>query len=100
MARLIVRIKILPESIETDLDALEKRIEGSLPDGMAIKAHKIEPIAFGLNALLIDFAMDDKEGQMEELEDKVRKIEGVSEIQIVNLSRESASLSVKDDGKN
>ncbi len=92
MARLIVRIKILPESIDTNLDSLKNRIEELLPDGMAIKAHKIEPIAFGLNALLVDFAMDDEEGQMDRLEEKLKGIEGVSEIQIVNLSRESASL--------
>ena len=92
MARLIVRIKILPESIETDLDELKGRIEGLLPNGMTIKNHGIEPIAFGLNALLIDFAMNDEEGQMDKLEDKLRSIEGVSEIQIINLSRESASL--------
>ncbi|GIU71285.1 MAG: elongation factor 1-beta [Candidatus Nitrosocaldaceae archaeon] len=92
MARLIVRIKILPEDIETNLDELKNNIESSLPDGMAIKASNIEPIAFGLNALIIDFAMDDKEGQMEQLEDKLKTIKGVSEIQIVNLSRESATL--------
>ncbi len=92
MARLIVRIKILPESIDTDLDSLKSRIEGLLPHGMTIKAHKIEPIAFGLNALLVDFAMNDEEGQMDRLEEKLKEIEGVSEIQIVNLSRESASL--------
>ncbi|RMF31861.1 MAG: elongation factor 1-beta [Candidatus Nitrosothermus koennekii] len=92
MARLIVRIKILPEDVETNLDELKNNIEGSLPDGMTIKTSNIEPIAFGLNALIIDFAMDDKEGQMEQLEDKLKTIKGVSEIQIVNLSRESASL--------
>lgn len=92
MSRLIVRIKVLPEDVTTDLDKLSDEINKSLPDGITIKAVRKDPIAFGLNALLIDFAMEDKEGQMDKLEDGLKNKEGVSEIQIMNLSRESAKL--------
>ena len=92
MARLIVRIKILPKDIDTDLDKLADTIKDRLPDGMILKGYAKEPIAFGLNALVIDFGMDDKEGQMDRLEDMLRATDGVSEIQVINLSRESASI--------
>ncbi len=92
MARLIVRIKILPNDIDVDLERLRELIKEKLPDGMSIKNSRIEPIAFGLNSLLVDFAIDDKEGQMDKLEENVKSIEGVSEIQVINISREAAKL--------
>ncbi len=45
--------------------------------GMELKAHAKEPIAFGLNALVGDFLLDDAEGEMEKLEESIKKIEGV-----------------------
>ncbi len=92
MAKLVARIKILPEDIDTDLEQLKERIRDRLPANMSIKTTRIEPIAFGLNSLLVDFSMDEKEGEMDKLEDIVKSINGVSEIQIVNISREIATL--------
>ncbi len=87
MARLIARVKILPDDIDRDLDMLKNAIKESLPSDISIKAEMKEPIAFGLNALLIDFVMDDKEGHMDRLEDIIRNTQGVSEIQVISLSR-------------
>ena len=55
MARLVARIKILPDDSETDIDILADRLKKNVPEGMELKAHAKEPIAFGLNALVGDF---------------------------------------------
>jgi len=92
MARLVARIKVLPTDIDVNLDAMANKLKSSLPDGMEIKNSAKEPIAFGLNALMVDFLLDDKEGQMDMLESMLKETEGVSEIEVMNISRQSASL--------
>lgn len=92
MARLVARIRVLPTDIDVDLDGLANRLKSSLPDGMGVKGFVKEPIAFGLNALMVDFLLDDREGQMDMLEESVKRTEGVSEISVMNISRQSASL--------
>lgn len=89
MARLVARIKVLPTEVDVNFDAVISRLKTALPGGMEIRNSVKEPIAFGLNALILDFMLDDKEGQMEMLENIVKQTEGVSEIQVMNLSRQS-----------
>lgn len=89
MTRLVARIKVLPTDADTNLDGLVEKLKSSLPDGMQIKNSAKEPIAFGLNALIVDFLLEDKEGQMDKLESAVRDTEGVSEIEVMNLSRQA-----------
>jgi elongation factor 1-beta len=90
MARLVARIKVLPTDIDVNLDIMVNKLKSSLPDGMAIKNSVKEPIAFGLNALIVDFLLDDKEGQMDMLENMVKQTEGVSEIEVMNISRQAS----------
>ncbi len=92
MARLVARIKILPEDSETDMGSLANVLKSNVPEGMELKAHAIEPIAFGLNALVGDFLLDDAEGEMEKLEESIKKIDGAGEIQVINISRQSVKM--------
>jgi elongation factor 1-beta len=92
MARLVARIRILPADAEVSLDNILSSIKNNLGDNMDIKAHTKEPIAFGLNALICDFLLDDEEGQMDKLEDDIKKSDGVGEIQTINISRQSVNM--------
>lgn len=92
MARLVVRIRILPADADVNPDNVAKSIKGAIPQGMELKAHAKEPIAFGLQALVGDFLLDDVEGQMDRLEESLKTVEGVGEIEVVNISRESVKM--------
>ena len=92
MSRLVARIKILPADSETDIEKLVNNLKTSIPDGMELKAHAKEPIAFGLNAIIGDFLLDDAEGEMEKLEESLKQTEGAGEIQIITISRQSVKM--------
>lgn len=92
MTRLVARIKVLPQDSETDVEQLANNLKNGLPTGMELKAHAKEPIAFGLNALMGDFLLDDAEGEMEKLEEFIKKVEGAGEIQVISISRQSVKM--------
>jgi elongation factor 1-beta len=92
MTKLVARIKILPSESEADIDSIPKILSETLPEGFKLIAHTKEPIAFGLYSVLADFTLDDSEGQMELLEDSIRKVEAVGELEIINVSRQSVKI--------
>jgi elongation factor 1-beta len=75
MGMVAAEFKIMPESPDVDLEQMKVEISKVLK----IQDSKIEPIAFGLKSLKILIVVPDKE--MEDVEGKLRKIKGVSEVE-------------------
>lgn len=91
MVRLSLRAKILPADTESNLDEIAKKIGVSLKDGIMLEKYSKEPLAFGLYFISAEFSLDDKEGQMDSLENTVRSIEGVGEFEVLGISRTSVN---------
>ena len=83
-----VQFKIMPESIDTDLEKLEEKIKSGIEsfDSGVFNEAKEEPIAFGLKALIVTFALSEKI-EIDEVENFLKEIEGVSSIELIDYRR-------------
>ncbi|MBN2454099.1 elongation factor 1-beta [Candidatus Woesearchaeota archaeon] len=87
MATVLITIKIMPESPDVNLDwVLEQASPKISSVGSILKTEK-QPIAFGLNALMITFSMDEKKGDTEPLEKDLASLTGVSSAEAVDVRR-------------
>jgi len=82
MGSVVVSYKIFPADISVDFGKLKKKIEDCLPEFASIYGFGEEPIAFGLNVLIVQIKIpEDKSGILDELEKKFQEISEISQVQ-------------------
>lgn len=88
MAKVLASIKIFPNEANIDLGILKSKIQASLPAGSTVQRFEEEPVAFGLVALIAHVALpEDVEGKMDQVEEAIRAVDLVSEIQVLRVGR-------------
>jgi len=88
MARVIITIKVMPASLETNLEEITEKVKEEITAyGGEVGKEETEPVAFGLNAKKIIFILDESKG-VEELEKKLLGIKGVSSADIIDVRRQ------------
>jgi elongation factor 1-beta len=88
MGSVIIFYKIFPTDVVANFDELKKKIEECLPEFASVYGYGEEPIAFGLKVLLVQVKFpEDKTGVLQEFEERLEGIIGVSQIQTVMVRR-------------
>ena len=84
MGKVAVTYRIMPEGAEIDVSALESSVRKSL--GSALRDVAVRPIAFGLKALETTVVVEDAAGQAQQIEDRLRGLAGVGEVETLGVS--------------
>ena len=88
MAEVIVTLKIMPESVDVDLEAIEHKVKQAVADfGGEVGKVEHKPVAFGLKALMIYFVMDESIGSTEKLENIIAEFHGVNSVEVTDVRR-------------
>ena len=79
----------MPESPEIALNSIEEQAKNLIKEFSGETEFKTEqePIAFGLKALKIIFVMDESKGSTEALENKIKNIDGVNSVEVIDVRR-------------
>ncbi len=87
MGKVAAAIKVMPQDPDVDLDGLEDRLLGALPEGAEITEVTREDVAFGLVALIPTVVVPDEAGGTEAVEDAFTGVEGVESVSVESVGR-------------
>ncbi len=83
----VIIVKLMPESPESDLEAIRKAARSTLePEGAKNISFEERPIAFGLKALIVKMDMPEEKGT-DLVENKLATIKGISSVTIEDYRR-------------
>lgn len=85
MGRVMATIRVFPSSMEEDLNLLVENIDAKLPNEARLYMYRREPIAFGIEALILDVLVPEETmgDVLDRVEEAIRSVEGVSEVEVV-----------------
>ncbi|OGS63538.1 MAG: hypothetical protein A3K59_06325 [Euryarchaeota archaeon RBG_19FT_COMBO_69_17] len=83
MGSVAVTLKVMPEGIEVDLEALKASVRKAL--GSSFRTLEERPVAFGLRAIHAVAIVDDAAGGSEPLEQALSAIPGVSSVETLDV---------------
>ncbi len=88
----MIRLKLLPQDATTEHQKIVDSVAGVLPGEAKIRGQKVEPIAFGLSAIIIDVVAPEEEGVIDKVESAVSTAPLVGQSELMGVSRMSSKL--------
>ena len=87
MGTALLRIKLMPSSLETDLEKIKQEAKSIIEKGQGRNCQfEEEPIAFGLKAIIVSFDIDESQN-LYPIEENLGKIENVNSAQVIDMRR-------------
>ncbi|QQG49417.1 MAG: hypothetical protein HY247_03695 [archaeon] len=92
MGSYVIRLKLLPQDTTTEHQKIVDSVASSLPPGASIRNQRIEPIAYGLSAVIVDVVVPEEDGVVDKIEDVVSKAPLVGQSELLGVSRMSSKI--------
>jgi len=88
MSTAAVQFKIMPDSPDINLDELKNKVKEKIEsfESGVFGESKEEPIAFGLKALIVTFAISESQ-EIDIVENSLKELEGASSVELLDYRR-------------
>ena len=77
------KIKVLPNSPDSDID----KIKDEISKLCNVQNFEVKPFVFGMKAIFVTLTVDDGEGGIDSIIEKIEKIEDVSSVEVEAMGR-------------
>ncbi len=85
MGNVIMKIRVMPSDVDVDLEKILEKVKNIQIEGLELRDHTIQPIAFGLKALVLVAVMPDTGGIGDRYVEEISKIEGVESVEVEDM---------------
>jgi elongation factor 1-beta len=92
MGSYVIRLKVLPEDTTTEHQKIVESVAKALPAGAEIKGQRIEPIAFGLSAIILDIVTPEEDGVVDRVEHSISNAPLVGQYELIGVSKMSSRI--------
>jgi elongation factor 1-beta len=90
MGTVVMKLKIMPESPEADLESIKQEIKNKVvkfnEDGAKIHEIKEEPVAFGLKSIIVTIIWPESKSP-DLIENSLKEIEHINSVEIIDARR-------------
>jgi len=87
MGDVAAKVEVIPDGLEVDLEVLKSSCTAAVSKYGELAKTEEKPMAFGMKMLVFIVVLKDQSGGVEPMEEDLRKIEGVSRAETVDVRR-------------
>ena len=92
MGSYVIRVKVLPSDASVDIEKVVDSVKKNLGSEAQLRGKSVEPIAFGISAVVLDIVAPEKEGSIDTVERLVSSAPLVGQYEMMGVSRMSSRL--------
>ena len=85
MGQVAITYKVNLNGVDADVDGISTSAKGLSSGTYDVQSVEIKPLAFGLKYVQVHVVMDDGEGLVDGFEDGLRGIDGVTDLEILEM---------------
>ncbi|MCD6276349.1 MAG: elongation factor 1-beta [Thermoplasmata archaeon] len=86
MGDVLVTYKIMPSGVDVNFEKMKEEVKNRVGDIGKIAEFDLQPIAFGLKALVVKIIVKDEGGITDKIEEELSKIKGVQGVVVEEVS--------------
>ncbi len=86
MGDVLITYKIMPDGVDIDFEKMKEDVKGKIGSLGKIAEFELQPVAFGLKALIVRVVVKDEGGIADKIEEELGKIENVQGVVVEEVS--------------